>query len=449
MRQVRAAAETVLDRVPRTERGGPLALTVGLSGGIDSVVLLDVLCLIARDRALSISALHVHHGLSPNADAWVRFCTRACAIAGVPLAVHVVKVETGASVESRARDARLRAFREAAGRWIALAHHLNDQAETVLLRLLRGAGVAGLAAMRAVQMPRPVDPRAVVRPLLGVSREQIAAYASARKLGWVVDESNERDAFRRNFLRLRVFPVMERRFPGFPERLARTAAHMAEAADLLDALAALDRRAVARRAGLDVAALGRLGRLRAKNVLRAAVQRAGERPPDAVRLEQALDQLLTAGTDRHPAIMLGALLLHRRGGCAALLPARNPAPPDWSMKWDRSGTTRMDDLGGEVRVRRTAGAGIAIRLCNGPDWAFRLRQGGERFRPDADRPARTLKNLLRESDIAAGTRGQLPLLFAGDRLVWVPGIGVAVGWQAKAGESGIVPVWRRDSEKRR
>jgi tRNA(Ile)-lysidine synthase len=444
VRKVRAAVEAVLDRVPRVGPDEPLAVVVGLSGGIDSVVLLDVLCLIARDRALSITALHVDHGLSPNSAAWTRFCVRICAVAGVPLEVHVVKVGTASSIEAQAREARLRAFRAAAGRWLALAHHRDDQAETVLLRLLRGAGVAGLAAMRAVQAPRAADTRAVIRPLLAVSRERIAAYASARKLAWIEDESNAREVFRRNFLRLRVFPALARRFPGFPERLARTAVHMAEASELLDGLAAADRRTVARTAGLDVAALGRLGRSRAKNVLRAEVQRTGARPPDAVQVEEALDQLLTAGADRHPVVALGTLSLHRRGGHAVVSPCRNPTPADWSMDWNRSGTTRMDDLGGEVRVRRTIGAGIALGRCVGHEWVFRLRSGGERFRPDANRPARTLKNLLRESSVPAGERGQLPLLYAGDCLVWVPGIGVAVGWQARAGAPGIMPAWRRD-----
>jgi len=205
--------------LPAGLRGKRLA--VGLSGGVDSVVLLHLLRELAPRHGFRLSAVHVHHGLSPNADDWARFCRKLCRGWVVPLTVRRVSVQKkGRGLEAAAREARRAAFAAVAADAIVLAHHLDDQAETVLLNLLRGAGPRGAAAMQAAG--RLGDKR-LLRPLLQVRRREILAYARAHHLEWIEDESNRDAALARNFLRLRVGPLLEERFPRWRESLARAA----------------------------------------------------------------------------------------------------------------------------------------------------------------------------------------------------------------------------------
>ncbi|MEP6998324.1 MAG: tRNA lysidine(34) synthetase TilS, partial [Betaproteobacteria bacterium] len=213
-------------------------IAVALSGGIDSMVLLDALHALAPRFALHLSALHVDHRLSPRSERWAQFCAEACAARGVPLTVHRVDVarRAGQSLEAVARAARYAKLLGANIDIVALAHHADDQAETILLQLLRGAGPAGLAAMPRYRARSASGP-ALLRPLLELPRAALAAYANARGLAWVDDESNEDRRHKRNLLRLSVAPLLAQAFPGYPTVLARAAGHQAEAAALLDELA--------------------------------------------------------------------------------------------------------------------------------------------------------------------------------------------------------------------
>jgi len=199
-------------------------ILVGLSGGIDSVVLLHTLA-----QQGKVAAAHIHHGLSPNADRWARFCRRLCKQLGVPLTVRRVRVaKKGEGVEAAARTARYAALAKLPFDVLALAHQLDDQAETVLMNLLRGAGPRGA---RGMPKRASFHGRVLVRPLLDVPREAITAYAREHRLKWVEDESNASDAFTRNFLRLRIAPLLSERYPRWREALARAARHFGRAAE--------------------------------------------------------------------------------------------------------------------------------------------------------------------------------------------------------------------------
>src|SRR5690349_5673188 len=231
-------------------------LTIALSGGVDSVVLLDLLVPIASQMQLPLSAVHVNHGISPNADKWSEFCRNLCQSRNIPLEIARVKVARGPSIslEAAAREERYRIFRGLQTDYIVLAQHLDDQAETLLLQLLRGAGVKGLSAMPVVRTVRkemgetvPVNsvlalegrPR-LLRPLLDVSRREIEDYARKHALRWITDESNDEISFDRNFLRHELFPLMEKRFPAYRTTFLRASRHMAEASALLAELAEVD-----------------------------------------------------------------------------------------------------------------------------------------------------------------------------------------------------------------
>jgi tRNA(Ile)-lysidine synthase len=286
-------------------------LVVGLSGGIDSVVLLHALAVLRHD---DVTALHVHHGISPNADHWAAFCAAFALRLALPFISIKVDVERASrdGLEAAARRARHAAFAAAQADWIVLAHHRDDQAETLLFNLLRGTGIAGAAAMRKRSGK-------LLRPLLNVGRDEIARYAAEHRLDWIEDESNGDLRHARNFLRHRILAPMTQRFPAAPKNLAGAAARFAEAQDLLDDLARLDLGA-STGFPVTVAALQALAEPRARNVLRYLLAGQAVRIPGAARLREALRQMLTAGSDRHPALQLGEHRLVRRRGLIYLDP---------------------------------------------------------------------------------------------------------------------------------
>lgn len=283
-------------------RGAPDAdLCVGLSGGCDSVVLLHVVANL--DLGGRVRAVHVHHGLSANADRWAAFCTDYCRDLGIDLLVERVTVDrrSGHGLEAAAREARYRAFAQAAGEWLLLGHHRGDQAETLLFNLLRGTGVAGAAAIPAER--RGQQPR-ILRPLLDVPRADIEAYARHRRLDWVDDESNRDTGLSRNFLRHQVLTALAARFPAAERNLARAAGRFAEADALLGELALGDWQAAADGEALKLAKLRGMSVPRLKNLLRFRLRELGWRAPAAARLEEFARQLRSAGADRHPALDL-------------------------------------------------------------------------------------------------------------------------------------------------
>lgn len=276
-------------------------LCVALSGGCDSVVLTHILSrlpLVGR-----LSAIHVHHGLSPNADAWADFCIRYCRELDIPLRVRRVAVDrsAGEGLEAAARRARYAAFADCAADCLLLAQHRGDQAETLLHNLLRGTGVTGAAAM-------PVERRfgalRLIRPLLDVARAEIESYTRQHGLEWVEDESNGDLALTRNFLRHEVLGLLSDRFPAAESALAQAAANFAEAASLLDELAELDWARAAEGDAARLVVLRQLSMPRLKNLLRHRLRHLGWRVPVAARLDEFARQLQSAAPDRHPELLL-------------------------------------------------------------------------------------------------------------------------------------------------
>jgi tRNA(Ile)-lysidine synthase len=350
-----------------------------------------------------LTAIHVNHGLSPNADAWAQFCRELCKQWGVPLTVKRVRVHRkGEGLEAAARAARYEAFTEIPAETIALAHNLDDQAETVLMNLLRGAGVRGARGM----LPRSsFKGKTLVRPLLGVSREEIVAYARTHALEWIEDESNADEALTRNFIRRSVGPLLAKKFPQWKRSLARAAKHFAR-----------------KEAG-------------AEDLLRKFLKTKGLRAPSEARLAEMLKQL-TSGGSRTLIEHDGATLrLHRNQVVIEKgAPKRRRFAP---VKWQGERRLPLPALAGELRFKR--GEGIAAKRLKGKAFEVRLRSGGERLQPHPRRPRRTLKNLFQEAGVPHWTRGQIPLLFCGDDLVWVPGLGVDARYQGR----GLVPEWHR------
>jgi tRNA(Ile)-lysidine synthase len=418
-------------------------LCVGLSGGVDSVVLLDVLVALAPAHRWRISALHVNHQLSPHAAEWVRFCRRLCRERGVPLRVVKVIVARGDSLEAAARDARYAAYRAQSAPHVVLAQHQDDQAETLLLQLLRGAGVKGLAAMPAARADTQRPGLQVLRPLLGVTRRDIEAYAAHRDLRWIEDESNADTHYLRNFVRQDILPIVETRVPAYRATLARAAGQMAEAARLLDALALQDGADALTVDTLAVPVLAKLAALdeaRARNLLRYFLASQGVRMPDARRLSEGLRQALDARMDARVSVSLGTHVLRRHRGMLHVVP--QPLPPVAFVRpWREERRVAIPELGGVLEMRRRRGTGIDLEKLLAKPVMLRARLGGERLQPDAARPRRPVKDLFQMQGVPAWQRDALPFLWSGERLVWVAGVGVDCAFQARGSAPGVLPQW--------
>jgi len=408
------------------------------------MALLDALSTLAPELGLTLSALHVQHGLSANADAWAEFCADQCAKRGIPLAVHRADIRRapGESLEAQARAARYAAYAAADADVIALAHHADDQAETLLLQLLRGAGPHGLAAMPAHRAMR--EGPALLRPFLGLPRAAIDAYAAAHDIAWVDDESNANTGVKRNFIRHDVASRLAEAFPGYPATLARGAAHQAEAARLIDDLALLDAQGAVTDDAIAGATLDRAALIaltaraphRARNLLRWFLRRHELVAPSAARLAAMLEQLTHAASDaRVRLVHAGAEIGFHRGRIIVHPPAVAP----FAIAWQ--GEIELALPHGSLEFAPCVGAGIARTALESVGVTVRPRAGGERIRLADDRPRQALKRLLQEAGIPPWQRESLPLVFCGDVLAAVPGIGVDAAFQAAAGAPGCTVRW--------
>ena len=413
---------------------GATRVRLGLSGGLDSVALLHLLSGLQGEQTFKLSAMHVHHGLSMDADAWAAHCQALCLQYGVPCEVVRVTVDRQhpQGLEGAARLERYRALLAPGADVLVTAHHQDDQAETVLLALLRGGRMRALAAMPGARGRAEMRH---LRPLLGVPRSGLEAYARTHYLTWVDDESNEDPVFRRNALRQAVFPVLESHFPDYRGRLAAAAASFGEVARLLDQLAEGDARFNAA-GGLSCDRLAELDEARARNLLAWFIRRAGVPLPPPRRLREALRQVLDAAPQSQPSIRLQNASLKRYRRHIHVVPE---IPAMAEARWIWRGEPVLPLTGSPLRLRfeATPGHGLSQAKLAGQAVSVRLRQGGEHLALRAGGPARSLKNLFQEAGVPPWWRGLWPLLWVGATLVAVPGVGVHPDWQARAGETGL------------
>lgn len=298
-------------------------LTVGFSGGRDSVALLHIAHGLQSTLGFQLTACHVNHRISAQAGEWQNFCDIFCDRLGVPLSVLLVDVPRGSpeGLEAAARARRYAALGGIAADWLLLGQHRGDQAETMLFNLLRGAGVLGASGMPETRSLRPG--MKLLRPLLRTERKEIDAYLQRNALSWVEDESNANSGYSRNFLRHEVMPLLQSRFPAAVSTLAGAANRFAEATALLDELAQLDLGGLPPHFPLPLQTLANLTESRGRNLLRFLLLGHGARIPSEARLTEALRQLLEAGQDKHPAVQFGDSALCRRHGVVYLESAKS------------------------------------------------------------------------------------------------------------------------------
>jgi tRNA(Ile)-lysidine synthase len=432
------AAMTAPLLIPASALPAGGALVVGLSGGLDSMALLHALGALPQARRRGLRALHVHHGLHADADAWQRHCEIACAELQVPLrSVRVEVARDGAGPEAAARHARHAAFADelVTDEVLALAHHRDDQAETFLLRALRGSGVDGLGGIRPW---RRFAAGWLWRPLLDRTRAQLHAYAQAHGLPWVEDPSNADIRFDRNFLRRQVLPLLRERWPHADAALAGAAMLCAEANGLL---ADEDARCLARVRTADPQVLSRsalrsLPMARRARVLRLWIEELGLPPLPAEGVTRVESDVLPARDDadacfrwQHASIRAWRDLLHAA-------PAHPSLPDAWRQEWDGATPLRLPE-GAELAL---AGAGrFDVPLV------AHARQGGERIRLPGRDHTHALKHVLQDLGIPPWLRDRLPLLSNASGEVLAAGdIAYSAGFDAWLRERGARLHWRRD-----
>jgi tRNA(Ile)-lysidine synthase len=416
--------------------GSSCQIVIAVSGGADSAAVLAAASHLPN--SYRVRALHIDHGLpgSPRLRQAAEDAARHCRVPLNILAVTVRDAET-LGLEAAARQARYAAFASALveGEDLIAAHHRDDQGETLLLQLLRGAGARGLAAMPAVSV---LGQGRLLRPVLDLPREALRTYAAQAKVPWTEDPSNADTALDRNYLRQVVWPALLARWPGAPETLSRSAAHLGDTLQLLDAEIAPRLAAIETPEGLSLDGLARLTPSWRREVVRAWLRRLGVPAPSTRRLAQLDAQFLESAPDTQPVLSLPAADLRRHDGYLVLQP-RLPALvlPDLAAL-PADGVVTLPGLG---MIRVSPGGEASLR-----SGAYRLasRAGGERWRSGPGGMTRALKDGLREARIAPWVRERVVLVWAGDVLAAVVlphETWIASDWRTPAGQRGLSVRW--------
>ncbi|QDD12040.1 tRNA lysidine(34) synthetase TilS [Candidatus Methylopumilus rimovensis] len=414
------------------------SMTVALSGGVDSVVLLHLVHQLQKKHRFTLKASHVHHGLSKHADQWVKFCEALCRKWSIALEVHYIQLPKKKSlgIEGEARRLRYEKLLQAKTDCVVLAHHEDDQAETFLLQLMRGAGVKGLSSMAHFD-----EDRHLWRPLLNASRMDIESYAKQHKLKWIEDESNQNIDFDRNFIRSKVLPILKNRFHHIIKVISRSVSNLAEAQHLLDDLAKIDLKSHLKsnqyKHKLQVKTLIQLSPYRAKNVLRYWLELNDQMMPTKDLLDELLRQVLTAKKDATIKIQLSKDdEIRRYQDEIFIVPKNQHNQKNYEMIW-RGESEMILPHDHQLTFKKVKGRGINIKFLNDQSLKIRNRQGGEFFKPDAKRPTKKIKQLLQESNLPPWERENLPLIFVGDDLAFIPHYGMDVKYQVKPQETGL------------
>lgn len=418
-------------------------LCVAFSGGLDSTVLLHALAIAVRDEPrYQLRAIHIDHQLHEHSRQWQRHCAQFALSAGIAFVAGRVSVsrDCDAGIEAAARAVRYEALRNLLepGETLLTAHHADDQLETVLLALLRSAGVNGLSAMPACQ---PLGQGWHLRPLLEFTRAELEAWGRAEQLAWITDPSNDDRHFNRNYLRHEVIPALQRRWPGVARSAVRSAGHLAEAGELLDAIAAADLVGAAAGDCLRVSVLASLDEPRRRNLLRHWLRARGARPPSTRKLLALEHDMLTAQEDRLPCVDWDGFEVRRYRGLLYAGPQLQlSAVSGVSQDWDWSAALELPEGLGSLRMQTDRGAGLATSKLP-PHLQVSFRHGGEALRPAGQPHHRKLKKLLQDADVLPWWRHCLPLIHVGDELAAVGDLWIAEEFAAQANEAGMRVLW--------
>ena len=417
-----------------TTTNEPERYVIALSGGLDSTVLAAALALTREVHGKALLAVHVDHQLQPESAAWSERCRDLAAGLDIDFATERIDVDpnSGSGLEAAARAARYEALAEhlRPGDWLLSAHHRDDQAETLLMNLMRGSGPAGIAGIGLIN---PLGRGWLVRPLIDVSRTALEEYAADAKLAWIEDPSNEDRRFDRNYLRHEILLRLEQRWPGVTSRLAKSASLAGEAVSLLADLADLDLRSIGDRPErINIDGLSALSEPRQRNLLRYAIRQAGLLSPPTAQLNAVLLELVTAKEDAQPLVTWPGAEVRRYRDKLYIL----ASDTEGALNWDgmQLGATSLDLGPGMGSLALSSGAphGLADAVI-AQGLSVHCRRGGEEIQPVGHAHTRKLKKLLQEEGVVPWMRERIPLVYSGDELVAVADLWIAAAAASSPG----------------
>jgi tRNA(Ile)-lysidine synthase len=423
----------------------PGCYRVAYSGGRDSHVLLHALCGLREKLQAPLSAVHVDHGLQTASPRWAEHCREISRQLQIPLEIIrlALQPEKGRSLEEQARQERYRAFSGLMrpGEMLLMAHHQEDQAETVLLQLLRGAGPAGLAAMPIVV---EFGPGYQARPLLAQPRRVLDEYALSNRLIWVEDPSNQETGFDRNYLRREVMPLLTERWPSLARTLARSARHCAEAQGLIDEVAGQDLLRLLKPGGdtLLLSGLVSLSAPKGRAVLRAWIRGKGFQLPNTARLDRILMEMSSAAEERNPLVHWPGVEVRRYRDRLYLMPPLKKIEPHLSLLWDGRTVLELPAGLGRLRVIPSEG-GLSLRQWEQGRIQIRFRHQRERLQLSGRSHSQSFKNFFQQQAIPPWQRGRIPFVYIDDQLAAVADLAQCRPFTAGKGERGIQIQWDR------
>ncbi|ODB83056.1 tRNA lysidine(34) synthetase TilS [Candidatus Thiodiazotropha endoloripes] len=413
---------------------------LAFSGGLDSCVLLHLLHELVPQLPYPLQAIHVHHGLQAGADAWQQHCEAVCAGYRIPLITLALDLQPkkGHSLEALARAARYQALARqlSPGDLLLTAQHQDDQAETLLLQLLRGGGPAGLAAMPLLS---EFSPGWLARPLLHQSRQSIEAYAEEKGLRWQEDPSNQDQRFDRNFIRHRVMPLLQSRWPAAPVTLARSARFSGEMLTLAreEMAVELERVQKAQSGSLSVALLREMSSMRIRHLLRFWIELNGAPMPNSKKLMRIEKESIHGREDAEPLVVWSGWEIRRYRDDLILRQSRPAEPLPESIYWQNKEKLVLPcELG--ILIATVGSAGLDRERWQQGKVEVRFRQGGERCVPAGRGHHKSLKKLFQERGVPPWKRAQTPLIYIDGELAAVPGLVTCEGFSVAESEQGIL-----------
>jgi len=414
-------------------------VTIGLSGGVDSMVLLNVLYQLKTKLNLKLSAIHVHHGLSKNADNWGQVCFDECKKLDVDFSQKKINIDNseGIGIEASARKARYQILHQLSNEFLVTAHHQNDQAETLMLQLLRGSGLKGLASM-----PSYDEERHLWRPFLKLSRDVIEEYAKNNNIRFIEDESNKNIEFDRNFLRLEIFPKLIKRFPQTIKSLGRSADLVAEGLNLNKAIAKEDAKNYFSEdfIKLNTKIFSTLPRDRVVNLIRWWLDKNQQKMPSQKIMDQIYTQIISAKKDAQINIHISSEMSVRAYKNFLWLVKIKKEKNSYDLIWKGEDIFELPGSG-KLLFKPCLGKGISLEKVGSSILRIQNRKGGERFKPKRNQPTRTLKYLLQEMNMPPWEREFLPIIYSEDMLVAVPNYGVHHEFVTDKDKMGLIIEW--------
>jgi len=417
------------------------AFCIAFSGGVDSHVLLKLLAEYRKTQSeIQLRAVHINHGLSPNANLWQQHCQQICAALNIPLISHTIalKKNPGESLEALAREARYAFLAEIlnSNEVLLTAHNADDQAETVLLQLLRGAGIKGLSAMPTQKLFANSE---LIRPLLAFSRDEIHSYATQNHLNWIEDESNLNLIFDRNYIRQEIMPLIKQRWPQALNTIGRSAENCAEAQQFITEMIEHD---FLNQTTLNLQKLSELPTNQQPHALRHWIHQQGFKLPSKVQLEEIFATVIHSRQDATPKVEWSDQQILRFKHHLYIFKKNALNVKAWQSPWDLHDDLKLPF--GCLKTTLKKGAGLKNQL-RGQTFMVRFRQGGEKIKPSGRKETHALKKLYQEWQVPHWLRDRIPLLYYQDQLIAVVGYCVAEGYQALPDETGVV-VEHQESE---